>query len=91
MVVGAGIKYYAFVGDFTPGSEIFGVNARVMTASFGFALFGVGVEYAGITASKAIVKWFKGKEMALAMGMQMSTVSMPGCRAKQRRMRTQGE
>ncbi len=72
MVVGAGIKYYAFVGDFAPGSEIWGVNARVMTASFGFALFGVGVEYAGITASKAIVKWFKGKEMALAMGMQVA-------------------
>jgi len=38
----------------------------------GFAIFGVGVEVAGITVSKIIVKWFKGKEMALAMGMEMA-------------------
>ncbi len=72
MVAGAGIKYYAFVGHFAPGSKIFGLDSSVFYASFGFALFGVGVEYAGITASKAIVKWFKGKEMALAMGMQVA-------------------
>ncbi len=72
MVVGAGVKYYAFVGSFAPDSTIFGLDTRVMVASFGYALFGVGVEYAGITASKAIVKWFKGKEMALAMGMQVA-------------------
>ena len=34
--------------------------------------FGVGVEIAGITVSKIIVKWFKGKEMALAMGLEMA-------------------
>ena len=39
-------------------------------ASLGYALFGVGVEIAGITVSKIIVKWFKGKEMALAMGLE---------------------
>ncbi|MEN8222107.1 MAG: MFS transporter [Acidobacteriota bacterium] len=72
MVTGAGIKYYAFVGHFAPGSKIFGLDSSVFYASLGFALFGVGVEYAGITASKAIVKWFKGKEMALAMGMQVA-------------------
>ncbi|MEN8153789.1 MAG: MFS transporter [Acidobacteriota bacterium] len=72
MVVGAGIKYYAFVGNFAPDATIFGLDARVMIAAFGYALFGVGVEYAGITASKAIVKWFKGKEIALAMGMQVA-------------------
>ena len=35
-------------------------------------MFGVGVEIAGITVSKIIVKWFKGKEMALAMGLEMA-------------------
>jgi MFS family permease len=69
MIVGAGIKYYAFVGNFTPGVKIFGLDQSVFIASFGYALFGVGVEYAGITASKAIVKWFRGKEMALAFGL----------------------
>ncbi len=47
-------------------------SAPVALALFGYALFGVGVEYAGITVSKVIVKWFKGKEMALAMGMQVA-------------------
>jgi nitrate/nitrite transporter NarK len=31
---------------------------------------------AGITVSKIIVKWFKGKEMALAMGLEMATARM---------------
>ena len=71
MIIGAGIKYYAFKTDMGD-AEIFGYNARLITACFGFALFGVGVEYAGITVSKAIIKWFKGKEIALAMGMQVA-------------------
>ena len=72
MVAGALIKYYAFAGTFSSDATIFGLNLRVFYASIGYALFGVGVEYAGITVSKAIVKWFKGKEMALAMGMQVA-------------------
>ena len=39
---------------------------------FGFMLFGCGCEMAGTTVSKAIAKWFKGKEMALAMGLEMA-------------------
>lgn len=54
MVVGALIKYYAFVGDFAPDATILGLDSRVFFAAFGFALFGVGIEYAGITATKAI-------------------------------------
>jgi predicted MFS family arabinose efflux permease len=72
MVVGALIKYYAFAGTFDPEATMFGMNLRVFYASIGYAIFGVGVEYAGITVSKSIVKWFKGKEMALAMGMQVA-------------------
>lgn len=72
MVIGALIKYYAFAGNFESGITIFGLESRVFYASIGYALFGVGVEYAGITVSKSIVKWFKGKEMALAMGMQVA-------------------
>lgn len=41
-------------------------------ASFGFMIFGCGCEMAGTTVSKAIAKWFEGKEMALAMGVEMS-------------------
>ena len=71
MIIGASIKYYAFKTDMG-GAEIFGFDQRLMVACIGFAIFGVGVEYAGITVSKAVVKWFKGKEIALAMGMQVA-------------------
>jgi nitrate/nitrite transporter NarK len=43
-----------------------------MIASIGFAIFAVGIEVAGITVSKIIFKWFKGKELALAMGLEMA-------------------
>ena len=39
-----------------------------MGCNWGYAIFGVGVEIAGITVSKIIVKWFKGKEMAIGYG-----------------------
>jgi MFS family permease len=52
------------------------VNAQVLMAGAGFAIFGVGVETAGITVSKIIVKWFKGKELALAMGLEMATARL---------------
>ncbi len=73
MVIGTSIKYYAISSDFPEGSTILGLKSQVALASFGFALFGVGVEIAGITVSKIIVKWFKGKELALAMGLEMAT------------------
>jgi Na+/melibiose symporter-like transporter len=52
------------------------VPATAKLAFVGFAIFGVGVEMAGITVSKTIVKWFKGKEMALAMGLEMATARL---------------
>ena len=41
-------------------------------ASLGFMIFGCGCEMAGTTVSKSIAKWFQGKEMALAMGLEMA-------------------
>ncbi|MDR1056797.1 MAG: MFS transporter, partial [Prevotellaceae bacterium] len=46
--------------------------ASAKLASVGFMIFGCGVEMAGITVSRGIVKWFKGKELALAMGSEMA-------------------
>lgn len=83
MVLGAAIKYYALTEGFatsglanTLGSFWTGVPATAKLAFFGFAIFGVGVEMAGITVSKAIVKWFKGRELALAMGLEMATARL---------------
>jgi len=72
MVIGTGINYWAIIHEFPAGSMIFGIKTQVIISAIGFGIFGVGTEATGITVSKAVVKWFKGKEMALAMGMQMS-------------------
>lgn len=72
MILGAVVKYYAFAGNFALDAEIFGIDSRVFISAAGFALFCVGAEGAGITVSRIIVKWFKGKEMALAMGTEMA-------------------
>ena len=77
MIIGAGIKYIAFKGGFSTTHEmnilgIWLIKDQVFFAALGYAIFGVGCEYAGITVSKSIAKWFKGKEMALAMGMQVA-------------------
>jgi MFS family permease len=76
MVLGAAIKYWAVSTHALDGSVILGWKSQVMFAALGYAIFGVGVEVAGITVSKIIVKWFKGHEMALAMGLQISIARM---------------
>lgn len=80
MVVGASIKLYAISEYFVAGNWLFdflnsfwvSFPASAKLASLGFMIFGSGVEMAGITVSKAIVKWFSGKELALAMGLEMA-------------------
>ena len=80
MVVGAGIKLFALSDYFAPGFFLYdwlnsfwtSFPATAKLASLGFMIFGCGVEMAGVTVSKAIARWFKGKEMALAMGLEMA-------------------
>ena len=71
MMVGAAIKYFA-INDIPSTVEVFGINSQVFYASLGFAIFGVGCEIMNITVTKIIVKWFKGKEIALALGLQVA-------------------
>ncbi len=78
MVLGAGIKYIG-ISDWFGANEIEWLNSwwTVMPGSakmamFGFMIFGCGCEMAGTTVSKILAKWFKGKEMAMAMGIEMS-------------------
>ena len=49
-----------------------GMPASAKLAAVGFMIFGCGTEMAGITVSRGIVKWFKGRETALAMGSEMA-------------------
>jgi nitrate/nitrite transporter NarK len=76
MIVGVATKYFGVSHDFGGATvSLFGSEwgYPLLVASFGYAVFGVGIEIAGITVSKIIVRWFKGKEMALAMGLEMAT------------------
>ena len=65
--------------NYIPGFDELGVSpfyqgmpASAKFAACGFMIFGCGCEMAGITVSRGIVKWFKGREMALAMGSEMA-------------------
>lgn len=82
MLGGTAIDFYAIA--FMDPSQIVNINLQwltyedptiklqVLIAALGFATFGIGYELCGITVSKVIVKWFSGKEMALAMGIQVA-------------------
>lgn len=79
MVAGAAIKFAALKYiDHAAVTSVFGweLPTTAAVAYCGFAIFGVGVEMAGITVSKTIVKWFKGKEMAMAMGLEMAVARL---------------
>ena len=81
MLIGAGIKYWAISGHVTGTYELTMFSKQILGATpksaviagLGFGVFGVGCEMFGIAANKAVVRWFKGKEMALAIGLNTST------------------
>ena len=80
MFIGACIKFYGMSDAFLASSlnetltswGIMGMQGSAVMACLGFMIFGCGCEMAGTTVSKAIAKWFKGKEMAMAMSLEMS-------------------
>ncbi|MEI8114579.1 MAG: MFS transporter [Bacteroidia bacterium] len=81
MLIGGFIKYWAISGHVSGMYELtifswqmIAPSAKsAVVAGFGFAIFGVGCEMFGIAANKAVVRWFRGKEMALAIGLNTST------------------
>ena len=79
MLVGACIKFVG-ISEWFQGTGLCAwmgtwwtaMPASAKMAALGFMIFGCGCEMAGTTVSKAIAKWFKGKEMSLAMGIEMA-------------------
>lgn len=83
MVLGAVIEFFAFTDLFANSqlrvlvesvyinSDISSMPASAKLASLGMMLFGVGIESASLLVVKCIVKWFEGKELAMAMGIDM--------------------
>ncbi|MBM3405142.1 MAG: major facilitator superfamily domain-containing protein 1 [Bacteroidetes bacterium] len=84
MLAGGLIKMYGLTEYFSSGGFLYdffnsfwtSMPATAKVAALGYAVFGIGVEMAGITTSRTVVKWFKGKELALAMGMQLATARL---------------
>ncbi len=79
MVLGACIKYIG-ISDWFAQTALYSwlgtwwveMPASAKMASLGFMIFGCGCEMEGTNVSKILAKWFKGKEMALAMGLEMA-------------------
>lgn len=79
MVFGSGMKFIA-VSDWFQSTAFCGwldswwveLPGSAKMASLGFMIFGCGCEMEGTNVSKILAKWFKGKEMALAMGLEMA-------------------
>ncbi len=80
MFMGSGLEaWFNNHLNYIPGFDELGISpfyegmpASAKFSAVGFMIFGCGVEMAGITVSRGIVKWFKGQEMALAMGSEMA-------------------
>lgn len=80
MLLGTLLKYWAISTDFSGavtspsilGWQVFSMKSQVLYATLGFAIFGVGLEMIGITATKIVVKWFTGKSLALALGLNVA-------------------
>ena len=80
MFVGSGLEiWFKNNLNYIPGFQELGISpfyegmpASAKLSAVGFMIFGCGVEMAGITVSRGIVKWFKGREMAMAMGTEMA-------------------
>ncbi len=77
MIVGSVIVLYAISEAFAHSSlnlylaKSF-AKPSLALAYTGAAIFGLGSEIAGVAVTRSIAKWFKGKEMALAMGLQLA-------------------
>ena len=65
MVFGAGLVTFAISAGFAPETSL-------TIAYIGCMLFGLGSEIAGVSVTRSIAKWFKGRNMALAMGLQLA-------------------
>lgn len=65
MIIGAAIVTYAISAGMAPRTSL-------TLAYIGCMLFGLGSEIAGVAVTRSIAKWFKGRNVALAMGLQLS-------------------
>jgi Major Facilitator Superfamily. len=81
MLLGSALTWYAVSEGFNTGNgalftqlQSWFPNSKpsVILAIAGYSVFGLGAEIAGVAVTKSIAKWFKGKEVATAMSLQVS-------------------
>ncbi len=65
MILGAAAVFFALVSGLAPDTSL-------TIAYIGCMIFGLGSEIAGVAVTRSIAKWFKGRNVALAMGLQLS-------------------
>ena len=65
MLLGSAIVTVAISTKMAPATSL-------SIAYIGCMIFGLGSEIAGVAVTRSIAKWFKGKSMAFAMGLQLS-------------------
>jgi len=82
LVVGAGLVAYSMFdlrilmeqGVDIPVIHFLGTQVRkpILYGILGFALFGAGSEIIGVVQTKVLSKWFDGKELAIALAVQIA-------------------
>jgi MFS family permease len=79
MVIGSFITYYGTTDYFNAGGFGYGLLDSFWTAhspafkmmALGFVFFGLGAETTCVVISKIVIKWFRGREMATALGINV--------------------
>ncbi|RME26035.1 MAG: MFS transporter [Deltaproteobacteria bacterium] len=79
MVVGAGLTWYGTTDVFNQGGPGYAFFASFLTEHspafkmmfLGFFLFGLGAETSAVIISKIVIKWFRGRELATALGINV--------------------
>ena len=66
-IYGKGGVGFEFMNSFLPQ---YSPQFKMMT--FGYFLFGLGAETSIVVITTVVVKWFKGKELALALGLNLA-------------------
>ncbi len=69
MALGAGLVLFALRSGLAPGQSL-------TIAYVGCMLFGLGSEIAGVAVTRSIAKWFKGRNVAFAMGAQVAVARL---------------
>lgn len=80
MIAGALLKYWAISTEWSNaitsltlgGHTLFALKSQILYTTLGYALFGVGCEMFGIVANKIVIKWFQGRSLALALGLNLA-------------------